>query len=97
MNDKEIEVISFATNDHLENKAVQRKLHKKWKRRKYVLRALFGTGKKTLQWMVKLTYGDFDKFCARGYKIFRDAVIDGFSGSCILIKNTAFCKNWYMG
>jgi GT2 family glycosyltransferase len=92
MDDKEIEVISFATNDRLENKPVQRKLHKKWKRRKYLLRALFGTDKKTLQWMVKLMYGDFDKFCAERYEIFKDEVIEGFSGSCILIKNTAFEK-----
>ena len=92
MDDKDIEVISFATNDHLENKSMQRKLHKKWKRRKYLLRALFGTGKTTLQWMVKLMYGDFDKFCAERYEIFKDAVIEGFSGSCILIKKTAFAK-----
>ncbi|MEP6952169.1 MAG: hypothetical protein ABI863_22955 [Ginsengibacter sp.] len=31
MDDKEIEVISFATNDHLENKTVQGKMYKKWK------------------------------------------------------------------
>ena len=92
MTDKEIEVISFATNDHLENKMVQRKLHKKWKKIKYLLRALFGTDKRTLQWMVKLMYGDFDKFCRDRYQTFKDAVIEGFSGSCILIKKTAFEK-----
>ena len=92
MNDKEIEVISFATNDHLENKMVQRKFHKKWKKIKYSLRALFGTDIRTLKWMVKLMYGDFDKFCSDRYETFKDAVIEGFSGSCILMKKTAFEK-----
>lgn len=92
MNDTGIEVISFATNDHLENKKVQRKLHKKWKKIKYTLRALFGTGITNLKWMVKLTYGDFDKFCARRFEKFKDKVIEGFSGSCIIIKKTALKK-----
>ena len=92
MNEKEIEVIAFATNDHLENKKVQRKFHKKWKKIKYVLRALFGTNIKTLNWMVKLMYGDFDQFCADRYDTFKDAVIEGFSGSCILIKKSALSK-----
>ncbi|MGH2646223.1 MAG: glycosyltransferase [Ginsengibacter sp.] len=92
MNDQSIEVISFATNDHLENKIAQRKLYKKWKRIKYLMRAIFGTYKRSLQWMVKLMYGDFDKFCASRYNIFKDSVIEGFSGSCIVIKKSAFKK-----
>lgn len=92
MNDQAIEVISCATNDHLENKTIQRKLNKKWKRIKYVLRAISGTDIKTLNWMVKLMYGDFDKFCAKRYETFKDSVIEGFSGSCILIKKSALRK-----
>lgn len=92
MTDKEIEVISFATNDHLENKKTQKKLHKKWKRIKYLLRALSGTDIKTLKWMVKLMYRDFDKFCEKRYQTFKDETIEGFSGSCILMKKTAIEK-----
>jgi GT2 family glycosyltransferase len=91
MNEKSIDVISFATNDHLENKKVQRKLYKKWKRIKF-LRTIFGTNMETLKWMVKLMYGDFDKFCSKRYERFKDEVIEGFSGSCILIKKSAFNK-----
>jgi GT2 family glycosyltransferase len=92
MHDKGIEVISFATNDHLENKMVQRKLHRKWKRSKYILRALFGINRSNLERMVKLTYGDFEKFCADRYETFKDSLIEGFSGSCIIIKKTALAK-----
>lgn len=92
MNDQAIEVISFATNDHLESKEVQRKLHKKWKRVKYIVREFLGTNMNALKSMVRLTYGDFDKFCADRYDTFKDKVIEGFSGSCILIKRSAFEK-----
>ena len=92
MNTQQIDVISFATNDHLENKEVQRRLHKKWKKIKYTLRALFGTSIETLKWMVKLTYGDFDNFCEKRYKQFKDEVIEGFSGSCILMKKSMIDK-----
>ena len=92
MNGKNIEVISFATNDHLENKKVQKKLHRKWKKIKYSLRALFGTGIKSLKWMVKLTYGYFNKFCEKRFEKFKDSLIEGFSGSCILMKKTALNK-----
>ena len=92
MNDKGIEVISFATNDHLEDKKAQRKMHKKWKRIKFLLRAIWGNNEKTLKWMVKLMYGDFNNFCEQRYKLFKDNVIEGFSGSCILIKKSAFEK-----
>ncbi len=92
MNDQSIEVISFATNDHLENKEVQRKLHKKWKRIKYTVRAFLGTNMKALKLMVKLFYGNFDKFCSARYHTFQKKLIEGFSGSCIVIKRSAFEK-----
>ena len=92
MNDKAIEVISFATNDHLENKIVQRKMHKKWKRIKYFTRTLSGITVSSLKRMVKWMYGDFDKFCETRYETFKDAVTEGFSGSCIIIKKSAFKK-----
>jgi GT2 family glycosyltransferase len=87
-----IEVISCATNDHLENKIVQKKLYKRWKKIKFLLRTFFGTDIRTLKWMVRLMYRDFDKFCANRFETFKDSVIEGFSGSCILIKRSAFEK-----
>ena len=92
MREKEIDIISFATNDHLENKEVQKAIHKRWKRIKYPIRALWGTHKKALLLMVKLMYGDFDAFCAQRYDVFKDEVIEAFSGSCIMIKKSAFDK-----
>ncbi len=90
MTEKNIDVISFATNDHLENKIQQRKLHKKWKRIKYIVRALMGTNTLALKLMLNLMYGDFQRFCDQRYSIFSDKVIEGFSGSCIVIKKDVF-------
>ena len=92
MDDKGIEVISFATNDHLENKKVQQKIHKRWKKIKYLVRTFFGTNMRSLKLMVKLMYGDLQSFCDRRYLQFKDDVIEGFSGSCIIIKKSAFNK-----
>jgi glycosyltransferase involved in cell wall biosynthesis len=89
MNRRGIDVISFATNDHLESKAVQRKLHRRWKRIKNTLRFLFGTGYQNLRLMSRLMYGDFDEFCKERFLRFGDAVIEGFSGSCILMTRAA--------
>ena len=50
--EKGIEVISFATNDHLENKTVQRKIHKRSIRVKYLVRAFWGINTRSAQ-----TYG----------------------------------------
>jgi GT2 family glycosyltransferase len=92
MKEQNIEVISFATNDHLENKAAQRKLHKRWKKIKYILRAIYGVNRKSLLKMVRLMYGDFDKFCADRYELFKDSLVEGFSGSCIMINKSALPK-----
>jgi GT2 family glycosyltransferase len=92
MKDKKIDVISFATNDHLESKKIQRRIHKRWKKIKLFVRAFSGTGERSLERMIKLMYGNFDKFCEERYREFKDSVIEGFSGSCIIIKKSALDK-----
>lgn len=92
METRGLEAISFATNDHLENREVQRRLHKRWKRRKFLMQTLMGTSRKSLEWMVRLTYGNFPEFCRRRFEKFSDQVIEGFSGSCILLKRSALDK-----
>ena len=92
MTRQNIDVISFATNDHLETKAVQNEMHRKWKRIKNVLRFFLGTGYRNLRWMAKLMYGDFDRFCRDRFLRFGDRTIEGFSGSCILMTKSALEK-----
>jgi glycosyltransferase involved in cell wall biosynthesis len=92
MRRQDIDVISFATNDHLETKAAQNKMHRRWKRVKHILRFFLGTGYRSLTWMAALMYGDFDKFCRQRFLEFGDQTIEGFSGSCILMTRSALEK-----
>lgn len=92
MDRKQIEIISFATNDHLENRQAQKALNRKWKRIKYPLKAVFGTSYHSLKLMARLTYGNFARFCENRYQQFADSTIEAFSGSAILMKKTALEK-----
>jgi glycosyltransferase involved in cell wall biosynthesis len=80
-----VDILSFATNDHLESKAAQRKLNRRWKRIKYPLARLGGTSYRNLRRMVRWMYGDFDAFCAQRYAAFGDQLIEGYSGSCLVM------------
>jgi glycosyltransferase involved in cell wall biosynthesis len=92
MKHQDIEVISFATNEFLENKKAQRNIQRKWKRVKYSLRAIFGINYKVLKWMIKLTYGNFDAYCSKRYKEFGETVREGFTGACIMVSRSGLAK-----
>jgi GT2 family glycosyltransferase len=96
MEEKGIDVVSFATNDHLENTQIQRKLNNRWKRIKYPLIVLFGTGYTNLKVMARLMYGNFERFCRQRNEKFGQQTKEGFSGSAILFKKTVLEKvgNW---
>ena len=92
MNKKNIDVISFATNDHTENRTKQKKIQRKWRLAKFLVKSLMGINKLSLKIMVSLTYGNFNKFCETRYKKFENQTIEGYSGSCILMKNSVIDK-----
>lgn len=88
----DIDVFSFATNDHVESKSYHRKLSRKWKRVKNPLFFLFGARYFNLKLMKTLMYHDFDTFSENRFLKFKDKTIEGFSGSCILMKRQALSK-----
>ncbi len=92
MQGQQIGILSLATNDHLESKAAQKRLNRKWKRIKYPMVRLGGTGYRNLRRMARLMYGDFDAFCARRYAQFGDQVIEGYSGSCLIMHRSVLDK-----
>lgn len=83
---KKLNILSVATNDHLENTIAQRKISRKWKMIKYPLQFFFGNRKWVLVLMRKLMYGNFDKFCEKRFKKFGNTLIEGYSGSSIIAK-----------
>ncbi|EMR03990.1 glycosyltransferase family 2 protein [Cesiribacter andamanensis] len=92
MQEHGLEIASFATNDHLENRKAQKALNRRWKRIKYPTQALFGTGKGSLQLMARLMYGNWERWCERRYQQFGKGIKEGFSGSSIIMRRSALEK-----
>ncbi|MFC2151122.1 glycosyltransferase family 2 protein [Bacteroidota bacterium] len=83
---KDLKVLSVATNDHLENKMIQRKISRKWKFIKYPLQTIFGINKFSLNLMKYLMYGNFNKYAENRFLKWGYELIEGFSGSAIITK-----------
>lgn len=92
MDERALEVVSFASNDFMEHPAVQHRVHKTWKYIKYPLRTLFGTNYASLYAMFKLMYPNWDRFCEERYRRFGNETVEGFSGSSIFMKRSVLDK-----
>lgn len=89
MQREKLDAITPATNDHLESVRAQKKLNNRWKRVKYPLRFLFGTGYANLKLMAALTYRNLDRFADERYRRFGTSTVEGFSGSCMVLTRRA--------
>ncbi|WP_224995828.1 glycosyltransferase family 2 protein [Cesiribacter sp. SM1] len=87
-----LDIASYATNDHLENRQAQKAVNRRWKRIKYPVQALFGHSKWSLQLMARLMYGNWESYCRKRYEKFGDGIKEGFSGSSIMMKREALEK-----
>ncbi len=92
MESQGLEAMSPCSNDRLETMKAQKKLNRRWKRIKYPIRFLFGIGYRSLRLMVKLTYGNLNRFAAKRYAAFGNSCVEGFSGSCIILKRSILDK-----
>ncbi len=92
MDKHELDIASYATNDHLENRKAQKSINRRWKRIKYPVKAIFGLSKWSLQLMARLMYGDWENYCSKRYEKFGDGIKEGFSGSSIMMKRAALEK-----
>lgn len=90
--DNRIQALSFATNDHLENKKAQKKINRKWKRIKYPLQFIGGNSSFTLKLMLYLMYGNIDKFAEKRFNKWKYQTIEGYSGSSIVLKKEIIDK-----
>ncbi|MEX0967744.1 MAG: glycosyltransferase [Bacteroidia bacterium] len=92
MEDNQIEVASFATNDHLESKEAHKIMSRRWKRSKNPIHKTLGTGYPMLKLMLWLMYRDLDKFGEQRFEKFGYNTIEGYSGSCIIMKKNVLDK-----
>lgn len=92
MSEKKLEVVSFASNDRIENDKATFRLRNKWKWIKEPVEFLMGTSYSSIQLMHRLMYGNWDNWTDRRHRQFGNAVMEGFSGSCIVSTRNALDK-----
>jgi GT2 family glycosyltransferase len=89
---EKMDIVTLATNDHLESKEAQLRLNRRWKYIKYPLRTLFGNSYFSLKSMAFLTYGNWNDFCEKRFQRFGNETVEGFSGSSVMMKRSALDK-----
>lgn len=87
-----LDVASFATNDHDKTRQETKAIKRKWKRIKYPLLALFGTREWNLKLMFAMMYGNWENWTRSRYEQLGDGIIEGYSGSCIMLKKAVIDK-----
>jgi GT2 family glycosyltransferase len=92
MAEKNLDIISAATNDRVENDQATFRLRRKWEWIKKPLKILTGTSYSSLKWMHKMMYGDWERWTMNRREQFGDSTMEGFSGSCILSTRSAIEK-----
>lgn len=91
-NNKKIQALSFATNDHLENKKSHKRISRKWKRIKYPLQFIGGNSSFTLKMMLRLMYVNLNGFADKRFRKWQYEIIEGYSGSSIVLKREILDK-----
>lgn len=92
MKEHNLETVSFATNDRIGTKAASKQFNKRWRRIKYPMSYLFGTGYRSLKQMFRLMYKDFDTFTEDRFNRFGLQIEEGFSGCAIAMRRSAIDK-----
>lgn len=80
-----LDLLSFATNERMEQVLLQKKINRRWKRFKYPLLKIGGTSERNLRLMMNLTYPRWEQFCNDRWHKMGTQTLEGFSGSCIFM------------
>ncbi|MEZ4815680.1 MAG: glycosyltransferase [Bdellovibrionota bacterium] len=92
---KSLEVFSWATTDRVENELATKKIKRRWKRIKYFFSYLMGLNRRSLSWMTRLMYGDWESYTESRHDQFGSKLIENFSGSAVGMTRAAFNKLGY--
>jgi GT2 family glycosyltransferase len=83
------ETLSLASTDRIFDANTTKKISRRWKRIKYPLIYLFGQRLFSLKLMVKLCYGDWERYTDRIFDRYGYSFTIGFSGSAIAMTRKA--------
>lgn len=87
-----LDIMSFASLDHLDTKKATKAYQKKWRWVKYPLLKILGMHRYSLSLMCRLFYGDWKQFNVKWNEKYKGNVVQGFSGSCIIMKRSVLDK-----
>jgi len=81
-----LDVWALSSIDRLETPELTRKMRNRWKAVKNPLYFLFGAGYGNLALMLKLMYGNWERFTEIRYNAFKNSIFEGVTGSAIILK-----------
>ncbi len=83
-----LDIISAAGIENVGNRKDTQQLDRKWKRVKNPL-SVFGFGRTNLLLMLKLMYGNWDRFCEKKYQKHGTRVVEGIVGNNVMMSRKA--------
>jgi len=92
MEENDIEVMSFASTDHLLTQKQTKNTLKRWRFVKYPVKFFFGLSYLSVKLMTILFYGNWSWYCRKWEAKHKGQIVSGISGSCVIIKKSAFDK-----
>lgn len=86
-----LEVATCCGIEQVENAQATRALKRRWQRIKSLL-GIFGFQRRSLTWMHRWMYGDWESFSHRRAKTFHHQIKEGFVGNTVVIQRSALSK-----
>jgi glycosyltransferase involved in cell wall biosynthesis len=84
----QLDVITSCGIERIENKIATKQLRRRWNRIRGLV-GLFGTGRKSLLFMHKWMYQNWDEFCKKRQEQFKLKVVQGFVGNTVMLSRKA--------
>lgn len=79
------EVLTLGAGSGQEDPEDRRRISHRWKRIKYPLLKLFGSGPRTLRAMTRMMYGNWERHCENEWQRFGTSLLNGFEGSAVVM------------
>lgn len=86
-----VDIISAKGVENMGDKVLDKKFDHAWKRVKNPL-TVFGFGKRNLQLMHRLMYGNWEKFCTSQYEKYGTEIVEGILGNNVMMTRNAINK-----
>lgn len=88
---RQLQVVTSCGIERMEEPAETKKMGRRWKAIKNTVSVL-GNSEVILRCMMKMMYGDWEKFCNNRFERFGTAVVEGFIGNTILMRREVLDK-----